>query len=163
MDRRDELAALARAIIDANVYMTLGTADGTGLPWVNPVYFAATDYRDFYWISSPDTAHSRNLRVRPQLSIVVFDSTIAVGTGQAVYMFATATEVSADAELDQALTVYPGSSRGGRALTRDEVAAPSPYRMYRATASQHWVLCPRDPRPCAEHGLAYDHRTTVDL
>jgi Pyridoxamine 5'-phosphate oxidase len=29
-------AAIARATIDANTYMTLGTADESGLPWVSP-------------------------------------------------------------------------------------------------------------------------------
>jgi predicted pyridoxine 5'-phosphate oxidase superfamily flavin-nucleotide-binding protein len=29
--------ALARAVIDANLYMVLGTADEDGRPWVTPV------------------------------------------------------------------------------------------------------------------------------
>ncbi|MGH2983761.1 MAG: pyridoxamine 5'-phosphate oxidase family protein [Solirubrobacterales bacterium] len=36
----EELDAVARAIIDSNLYMTLGTADQSGRPWVSPVYFA---------------------------------------------------------------------------------------------------------------------------
>jgi Pyridoxamine 5'-phosphate oxidase len=35
--RPDELAAVAREIIDANRYMTLATADGDGRPWAAPV------------------------------------------------------------------------------------------------------------------------------
>jgi predicted pyridoxine 5'-phosphate oxidase superfamily flavin-nucleotide-binding protein len=31
----DDLAAHARAIIDANRYLTLGTADGDGRPWTS--------------------------------------------------------------------------------------------------------------------------------
>lgn len=31
-----DLDAVAREIIDANLYMTLGTADETGRPWVSP-------------------------------------------------------------------------------------------------------------------------------
>lgn len=31
----------ARAIIDANLYMVLATADGTGPPWSSPVYVQA--------------------------------------------------------------------------------------------------------------------------
>jgi hypothetical protein len=30
-------AAIARAIIDANLYMVLATADQAGRPWVSPV------------------------------------------------------------------------------------------------------------------------------
>ena len=37
------MSAGARTIIDANLYMTLGTADETGRPWASPVYFARAD------------------------------------------------------------------------------------------------------------------------
>jgi len=35
----DELMAHARVIIEANLYLTLGTADSDGRPWTSPVYF----------------------------------------------------------------------------------------------------------------------------
>ena len=35
-----DLDAVARAILDANHYMTLGTADENGPPWVSPLYYA---------------------------------------------------------------------------------------------------------------------------
>jgi len=80
-----ELGAAARAIIDSNFYMTLGTADEEGRPWVSPVYYAAEGYAKFYWVSSPEATHSRNLAVRPEVSIVIFDSRTPVGSGQGVY------------------------------------------------------------------------------
>ena len=161
MTRQDELTDLARAIIDANTYMVLGTAAADGTPWATPVYFATDDYRDFYWISAPDTTHSRNIADRPQLGIVVFDSTVRPGTGQGVYMSATAEQL-AGADVDQALTIYPGPvDRGARRIVPEELAAPGPYRLYRATASAHWVLCP--DRETCEHGLPHDHRAAVSL
>jgi hypothetical protein len=153
--QRPDLDAVARAILDANHYMTLGTADADGRPWVSPVFFAAAaGYRELYWISSPEATHSRNLATRPQLSIVVFDSQAPVGTGQAVYMAATAAELSG-AELERGLQVYPGEAglrAGARTMAPEDVLAPSLYRLYRATVSQHWVLDP---------DLAPDQRTTV--
>jgi hypothetical protein len=144
-DQQPDLDAVARAILDANHYMTLGTADADGHPWVSPVFFAAaSDYRDLYWISSPEATHSRNLAVRPELSIVVFDSRAPVGTGQAVYMAATAAELSG-ADLEQGLRVYPGEAgrrAGARAVTSEDVLAPARYRLYRARVTSHWVLDP---------------------
>ena len=144
-DHQPDLDAVARDILGANHYMTLGTADADGHPWVSPVFFAAADgYRDFYWISSPEATHSRNLAARPELSIVVFDSQAPVGTGQAVYMAATATELSG-ADLDQGLQVYPGEAgrrAGARSKTPEDVLAPSLYRLYRASVTRHWVLDP---------------------
>jgi general stress protein 26 len=54
---QDELGNHARSVIDSNRYMALGTADEAGHPWVSPVWFASEDYRDFHWVSSPDSKH----------------------------------------------------------------------------------------------------------
>ena len=89
-----DLTALGRAIIEANLYMVLGTADENGRPWVSPVYFAHADFREFYWVSRPETNHSRNLAERPQIGIVIFDSQVPISTGQAVYMSASAGELA---------------------------------------------------------------------
>jgi Pyridoxamine 5'-phosphate oxidase len=163
MTSGQDLGAIARAIVDANVYMTIGTAGEDGDPWVSPVFFAHSGYRELYWISSPEAAHSRNLARRPRVSIVVFDSKVAPGTGQAVYMSATAARLDG-AGLDRALGSYPGfTERGGRAVSAEDLRPPAPYRLYRATVSAHWILCPRSSGPCALHGRAFDHRTAVTL
>ena len=159
-----DLPGVARAIIDANVYMTLGTADAAGRPWVSPVFYAAANYREFYWISVPEATQCRNIAVRPEVSIVVFDSRIPVGNGQAVYMSAIAGPVPDD-EITRALEIYPGPpERGARRFAADQVRPPAPYRLYRATVTEHSVLCPLSAaRPCPEHGRTSDHRTTVTL
>lgn len=159
----DDLAAHARALVDTNRYLTLGTVDPDGRPWTSPVYFACVGEREFYWMSATDAQHSRNLAERPQVSIVVFDSTVAPYHGRAVYALGEARELSAH-DLDRGLEVYPGPShRGGVPITRHDVTGPSPYRLYRASASDLWVLCPREPRqPCTLHGLAQDHRTRIE-
>jgi hypothetical protein len=145
-----DLAAMARTIIDANHYMTLATADALGQPWASPVFYATADYAEFYWISAPQTTHSKNLAQRPLVSIVIFDSRAPEGTGQAVYLSATAEQVHDD-DLDRALAVYPGP-------------AADPYRLYRATAFEHSVLCPReDSGACLRHGVLVDHRVQVRL
>ena len=69
----------ARTIVDANQYMVLGTADASGTPWASPVWFAHHDYREFVWVSSPEVRHSRNIAERPQIGIVIFDSSVPIG------------------------------------------------------------------------------------
>jgi hypothetical protein len=154
MDQQD-LGAVARGILDANLYMVLGTADDAGHPWVSPVYYSAAGYSEFYWVSSPEARHSRNLAARPQLSIVVFDSQVPIGTGQAVYMAAVAEQLSGD-ELDRGIEIFSrvGMVHGGRQWTSADVVPPALYRLYRATVSDHWVLEPDSPP---------DHRTPVTL
>jgi hypothetical protein len=84
MTRRQhlELGAIVKAIIDTNLYMTLGTADEDGRPWVSPVYYASEGYAVFYWVSSPEATHSRNLAARPEVCIGVFEPRVPVGSGQ---------------------------------------------------------------------------------
>jgi nitroimidazol reductase NimA-like FMN-containing flavoprotein (pyridoxamine 5'-phosphate oxidase superfamily) len=135
---------MARNVIESNRYMVLGTADEAGVPWVAPVWFAQSDYRRFIWVSSPDRRHSRNLTARPEVSIVIFDSQVAVGSALAVYMSARAEELSG-AELEPDIAVFDTAGRAQglpRRWTVEDVVAPAPYRLYRATVSQHWVLDP---------------------
>jgi hypothetical protein len=165
VNEQKDLGSVARTIIDANAYLTLGTADEEGRPWVSPVFFAAKDYVEFYWISSPEVTHSRNLAVRPQVSIVVFNSRAVVGAGggQAVYLSGLAGLVEG-AEVERGLRVYPGpAGRGGRPVTLEDVQPPGPYRLYRATVSEYSMLCPRSSGPCAPHGRPYDHRVSVQV
>ena len=139
-----DLSDMARDIIESNRYMVLGTADEAGVPWVTPVWYAQSDYRRFIWVSSPDRRHSRNVRARPEVSIAIFDSKVAVGSAQAVYMSARAEELSG-AELERDVAVFDSAGQA-QGLTRrwgvEDMVAPAPYRLYRATVSQHWVLDP---------------------
>ena len=142
-----DLAARGRAIVDANLYMALATADASGRPWVSPVYFAPIGYRDLLWVSRPERRHSQNLAARETVSIAIFDSSVAIGTGQAVYMTATAREV-ADDELEECVDVFSRRSleHGGGPFAAAGVRAPAPLRLYLATASEQWVLDSGDNR-----------------
>jgi hypothetical protein len=106
-------------------------------------------------VAGQEARHSRNLAVRPQLSIVVFDSQVPIGTGQAVYMAAVAEQLTG-AELDRGIQLFSrrGTEHGGREWTPADAVPPAPYRLYRATVSEHWVLEPDSPP---------DHRTPVSL
>src|SRR5689334_23730191 len=110
-----DLVATARKIIDANTYLTLATADADGRPWATPVWFALDRYTDFIWLSRPSTRHSANLAHRPEVGIVIFDSTVPINQGQAVYVEAVAAEIPA-AEVPAAVAVYSARAvaAGGR-------------------------------------------------
>jgi nitroimidazol reductase NimA-like FMN-containing flavoprotein (pyridoxamine 5'-phosphate oxidase superfamily) len=139
-----DFSDMARGIIESNRYMVLGTADEDGVPWVTPVWFAQSDHRRFIWVSSPERRHSQNVRARPDVSIVIFNSQVAVGSARAVYMSARAEELSG-AELGRDIAVFDKASNAQglhRRWTLKDVLAPAPRRLYRATVSQHWILDP---------------------
>ena len=140
-------ADLAREIIDANRYMTLATADGDGRPWAAPVWYAHQGYTDLFWVSRPGARHSRNLAVRPEVGIVIFDSTVPEGQGQAVYVEALATELGG-AEREEGIAVISRRSEAHGAARWEvaDVTGPAPLRLYRARASAHFVLDEHDQR-----------------
>lgn len=67
-----------------------------------------------------------------------------VGAGQAVYVSAAAEELEVS-DLERGVGVYSRASvAGGLSGWRPEdVRAPAPYRLYRATAADYWVRGPR--------------------
>ena len=156
----DALDAIARDVIDANRYMTLGTADESGLPWVCPVWFAPAGYRQFLWVSHPEARHSRNIAVRPTVSIVIFNSQVPEGSAQAVYMAAEAEELTGDALAEGIAVVSDHSQALGMGAwgVVDETGAVAPaggsgsLHLYLATASDQFVLDP---------AAATDSRTRV--
>ncbi len=159
--RVESLREHARALIEANLYLTLGTVGADGRPWTSPVYFSpGVDVGDFYWVSAVDARHSRNLSTDPGVSLVVFDSTVAPYRGRAVYAEGQAVELSG-AELERAVEFYPRrDGRGAGEVGVEDLVGE--YRMYRVTATALWVLCPREPRQsCAMHGRSDDHRASV--
>jgi hypothetical protein len=161
MSQDEQLAQHARAIIDSNRYMALGTADARGRPWVTPVWFASDDYRHFHWVSSPGARHSRNIAARPEVAIAIFDSSVPVGGAEAVYMSALAKELDSS-ELESGIDVFSRLSRAdaAREWGPSDVQSPSPLRLYRATASEHFVLITAgDP----ERGTGADRREPVTL
>ena len=139
--RQAAAAVVARRLIDANLYMTLATADADGRPWASPVYYAPTGYRELLWVSEPGQRHSGNLAARPALGIVIFDSTVPIGAAQAVYVEAEAEQLTGD-ELERGIDVFSRRSlqTGGPAWTAADVLPPARLRLYRARALEVSVL-----------------------
>ena len=134
----------ARAIIDEGRYMTLATADADGAPWASPVWYAPAGEREFYWVSSPEARHSRNLAVRAELSIVIFDSH-RTGGWAAVYLAGVAEELE---DVDEGIAIFTERSvaQGFPPWTREDVLPPARHRLYRATIRERFVLDPHDRR-----------------
>jgi hypothetical protein len=149
-----DLDAMARRVIDANLYMTLATLDPDGTPRLSPVYYTPARYTDLYWVSSPDAHHSRNLVERPEVQIVIFDSSVAVGRAEAVYLAARARQVPDD-QLDALLREAFGGRGGARAFTRPELTGDGDLRLYLASATSCEVLVRGGER-------GTDHRVPAD-
>ena len=139
---------IAREILGARSYVVLATADADGVPWSSPVWFAMEDYPELYWVSHPGARHSQNIAVRPQIAMVVFDSTVAPGSGQGVYMTATAEQLTDPGAVERGIAVFSRESvREGDAEEwgRDRVTGEARLRLYRANVHECWILDPDSP------------------
>jgi nitroimidazol reductase NimA-like FMN-containing flavoprotein (pyridoxamine 5'-phosphate oxidase superfamily) len=153
MSGDDPAAQTVRDIIEASWYLVLATADAAGRPWSSPLYFAHIGFAEFYWVSSPEATHSRNIAVRPEVGIAIFDSQVAIGAGQGVYMSAAATVLEGD-EAARGIVAFSARSvaHGAREWTSQDVRPGAGLRLYRATADSYSILA-KDGRP--------DHRVPV--
>jgi nitroimidazol reductase NimA-like FMN-containing flavoprotein (pyridoxamine 5'-phosphate oxidase superfamily) len=138
---------IAREVLDAGRYVVLATADADGVPWASPVWFAKEDYRELYWVSYPDARHSRNIAARPEIAMIVFDSTVPASTGQGVYMAATAEQVSNPAEIEHGIGVFSRESvrQGEKEFGLHQVTGDARLRLYRARVHEHSILDPDSP------------------
>jgi hypothetical protein len=132
---------LVDLILRRTAYMTLATADGDGLPWASPVWFAVGDDRALYWVSRPASVHSQNIAARADVSVVVFDTSARVGEAQALYARARAVQVpdGDGIEVFCAASVAAGIGR----WTVADVTAPAELRLYRADVTELSLLDPR--------------------
>ena len=153
-----ELNALARRVIDANQYMVLGTQDPDGAPRLSPVYYTPARYADFYWVSSPQAHHSRNLTERPTVEIVIFDSTAPIGNGEAVYLTATALLIGDD-QLEAACPEAFRATAGAPRFEPEQLHGGAPLRLYAAHVTSCEVHVPGG-HPV--HGRGVDTRQTAD-
>jgi len=146
MTDQDDPRTIVRAIVGSNLYMVLGTADESGTPWVSPVWYAHDGTSTFYWVSSPEATHSRNIAACADVSIVIFDSGARIYAGQALYVSATA-HLLTDGEDEAAIEVISRRSKlhGADTWTVDDVRPPARLRLYRAVASARWILEPGAP------------------
>jgi uncharacterized protein YhbP (UPF0306 family) len=130
---------IARRIIEANNYLTLATADRDGRPWASPVCYTPDSGSDFYWVSRPDSRHSRNLAERREVGIVIFDSQVPLFGAEAVYLTAYAEQVAAP-DLARCAEIYSSRFPEVSSFGAARLQAPEAFRLYRAHLLEASVL-----------------------
>lgn len=66
------LEQLAGELVEACSVMTLATVDEAGLPHAVNLYFAFDDRLALYFVSDPDSLHSKHLAARPQVAVTIY-------------------------------------------------------------------------------------------
>lgn len=75
MPTEAECIARTEELLRAESTLALATTDGAGTPCVAPVFYLCQSGLRLYWLSSPRSRHSRNLRLRPDAAATVYRAT----------------------------------------------------------------------------------------
>lgn len=128
----------ARRIIENILYITIATVDKNGQPWNTPVYSAYDEEYNFYWASDQNGQHSKNIADNNKIFIVIYDSTVAEGTGEGVYIQAKAYKLEDENEIIKALKYLDGRV-GQNSHDSKEFMRNMPRRVYKAVPEKFWV------------------------
>jgi nitroimidazol reductase NimA-like FMN-containing flavoprotein (pyridoxamine 5'-phosphate oxidase superfamily) len=150
-------AERAKEILAEILYITIATVDADGCPWNAPVYAAYDEEFNYYWASGTQSVHSRNIRLNPDVFLVIYDSTVPEGTGEGVYIKAKAYELLTEHEITVALRYYYGRA-DKTPPTPANFLGSRPRRIYKAVPEQMWMNDLREV-----DGTTVDVRVEVNL
>lgn len=133
-----EYVERAKQIISQIIYITIASVDKEGQPWNTPVYSAFDERYTFYWISSPESQHSQNIAANHRVFLSIYDSTLAEGTAEGVYIQAEASELIDTAEIERALELL--ADRKNKTPKAAELFLNNaPRRVYKAETRKAWI------------------------
>lgn len=132
------LSQRAKEIIATIKYITIASVDEHGMPWNAPVFAAYDADYNFYWGTSSASQKSQNIKHNKNIFIVIYDSTAPAGTGEGVYIKATARELNNTEEIILAHKLL--SERDPAPYwDLEKVQGSSPIRLYKATVEKTWM------------------------
>jgi uncharacterized protein YhbP (UPF0306 family) len=70
----EKLQTVARKLMNASPLCSLATVSPGGRAHVNHMYFAWSDRFEVFWISDPESIHSRNLTRNSSAGVTIYDS-----------------------------------------------------------------------------------------
>ena len=121
------------------MYLTLATVAEDGKPWHAPVFNAYDENYNFYWGSHCESQHSKNIRAKRNVFLVIYDSTVAAGKGEGVYIEAIAAELENPQEIEFAHRLLESRHRPASYWRLDQVQGNAPIRLYKATPKKVWM------------------------
>jgi uncharacterized protein YhbP (UPF0306 family) len=102
-----DLNTLARNIIAENQYMTIASRGPDGTVWASPVVYVPDKDYNIYYISLPDSNHSKNIAAAPNVTVAIFDSHQNFGEGVGLQIEGVITQVPI-IQLPFVITLYLG-------------------------------------------------------
>ena len=106
------------ALLERETTPVLATTSDEGTPIATPLFYYPDADGILYWLSSPDSRHSRNLIARPRVAVAVFAQVTGWKEIRGVQMEGAATTVSDAATREAILVQYRRRFARARTGTR---------------------------------------------
>lgn len=121
----DRLERLTRRLMNASPLCSLATVSSGGRAHINHMYFGWSRQFEVYWVSDPDSRHSRNLVQNSSAAITIYDSHQTWGRAdRGVQLFGTAS-------LAQGRAVNTGTKAYRSRFPSYDPSAEDAYPLYR--------------------------------
>ena len=117
-------------------YAAIATVSKEGKPWNSPVAHEYDNQLNVYWFSDKQNQHSQNVRENEDVFIVIYDSTVPEGDGEAVYIEAKAIELSDPEEVLRARRIKKGADYEGKP---NDFLGEAVRRVYKAVPQRVWM------------------------
>ncbi len=120
---------LIREYVKNGRMMQIATANGDQ-PWSCIVYYASDTDLNLYWISKPDTRHSREIQINSKVAgsiPIKFDDLIVVG----VQLEGDAKLVDDNSEIKEKVKLYSDKFNRGNSWCEDFIAGKNEHKLYR--------------------------------
>lgn len=131
----DQHSQRAKEILQSILYATVATASKDGKPWNSPVAKWLGPDMAIYWFSDKDSVHSVNIRANEAVFIAIYDSTMPEGTGEGIYIEATASEINDPRDIDKIAALQTGEWK----VTPEQVSGEAIHRFYKAVPKTIWM------------------------
>ncbi|HSW99623.1 MAG TPA: hypothetical protein VLH38_01155 [Patescibacteria group bacterium] len=110
----------------------------TVIPGIARSIAPTTKNYNVYWGSHIESQHSQNLRANGKVFIVVYDSTVAPGLGEGVYIKASVIEIT-DTEEIKAAYMLLQNKRPNQYWKLEELQSDKPVHLFKATPESIWT------------------------
>jgi nitroimidazol reductase NimA-like FMN-containing flavoprotein (pyridoxamine 5'-phosphate oxidase superfamily) len=144
-----------RCLIEDGKHMIVASADESGKPRVSPVFYSYDEEGALYWASSKNSRHSANIRVRPEIDLVIFT---VDGDTDALYIEAEARELNDETEVAAATKIMQSRDQPERWRIKElaNVTGGAAWRIYKATPKRRFLR-----EETAESGQAVVKRAEI--
>ena len=133
-----DLSKRAKEIISQIQYVTIASVAEDGMPWNSPVFSAYDEDYNFYWGTHKDSQKAKNIEANGNVFLVIYDSTVPSGTGEGVYIKATAHQLAEPGEVKRVFELMK-SRHATSFWDFAAVQESGPIRLYKATPQQAWM------------------------